>query len=458
MFRHLRRACGAFALAFFLPAMTQAANFEVTSNSDLTDGADGDLTLREAITLANNSPDPDTINFAEDLSGKVITLTQGELAIADDLHIDASNLAHAPVIDADRKSRVMHFTAVEGDLELTKLTLRNGNVTLISIVNGGGGGILFVSSGALTLTDSTLSDNSVTNDGRFGAYGGGIRTKLGAITLTNSTVNGNSVTSDPSGPTPGAGGGIHTLSGAITIANSIIARNSDDGGAPDVRPPDAPANNLEISHSLIGNSTGARLDEAKINLNNLVDVDPQLASLADNGGDTQTMLPFPGSPVIDAGGQGALILDQRGFARLGAPDIGAVEYQGRSDLGRVFDVDNDGDGNPWGIEQALGTDPFVFDPKDARNLIAPTFNPEGQPVLGFGIAENAIPGTRWILERTTDLMTFEEIYRYDGVTHLGYDEIPIDIKITNTGVKITDQDAPTSVAFYRFRAVLVDPD
>lgn len=62
--------------------------------------------------------------------------------------------------------------------------------------------------------------------------------------------------------------------------------------------------------------------------------DPQLAPLADNGGWTQTMLPFPGSPAIDAGAnQLCSAEDQRGLQRPRLQntgprcDIGAVELQ-----------------------------------------------------------------------------------------------------------------------------------
>jgi hypothetical protein len=532
-----------------LPLTAQAANFEVTSSSDITDRPDGVLTLREAITLANDAPGPDTINFAEELSGEIIILTQGQLAISDDLHIDASNLAQAPVIDAARRSRVMLFTAAEGSLELTRLTLRNGRVTArgggiyfastgaltltnstlsrnsaigrfgadgggiytssgaITLTNstlnvnsargedededddgsGKGGGIctatgavtltnstlsgnsargeyaygggiftstgaitltsstlsgnsaraqgheeseawgggIFTASGAITLTNSTLSGNSASGDdkgfggglstyrgaitltnstlsgnsassargdgygggirtstgaitltgstlsgnsafGRFGAgggiytltgaisltnstlsgnfassdvadgYGGGIRTNSGAITLSNSTLSGNSAFGRF-----GGFGGIYTISGALTLTNSIVAGNSSNGTAPDVSPPNDPANNLEVSHCLIGDSTGARLDEAKVNLNNLTDVDPLLAPLGFYGGPTQTMPPTDGSPALDAGEptENTPATDQRGLPRIvGAGlDIGACETQ-RLDLGPITSI------------------------------------------------------------------------------------------------------------------------
>ncbi|YCM45734.1 CSLREA domain-containing protein [Verrucomicrobiaceae bacterium 227] len=147
-FKRMRTALGALAFAFWLPAAAHAETFTVTTASDLS-ADDGQLTLREAIISANESPGPDTIDFAEELSGEVLTLAQGELVISDDLAIDGSSLAEAPIIDADQKSRLINVTAPEGDLELTHLTLRNGKATEDGSAIAKGGGILFDSSGEL---------------------------------------------------------------------------------------------------------------------------------------------------------------------------------------------------------------------------------------------------------------------------------------------------------------------
>ncbi len=61
---------------------------------------------------------------------------------------------------------------------------------------------------------------------------------------------------------------------------------------------------------------------------NIIDADPKLGPLADNGGPTQTCAPGKGSSAIDAGtAEGAPKTDQRGVKRPqgGGIDIGAVE-------------------------------------------------------------------------------------------------------------------------------------
>lgn len=83
-----------------------------------------------------------------------------------------------------------------------------------------------------------------------------------------------------------------------------------------------------LGNNLIGNSTGGSGFAAS----DLVNVNPQLGPLQNNGGPTETMALLPGSPAINAGDNAnAPAYDQRGpgFPRIvdGAIDIGAFEVQ-----------------------------------------------------------------------------------------------------------------------------------
>jgi hypothetical protein len=76
---------------------------------------------------------------------------------------------------------------------------------------------------------------------------------------------------------------------------------------------------------------------AAANETDLLDVDPKLGPLQDNGGPTQTHALLEGSPAIDAGDNtDAPEFDQRGegFPRIdpvtGIIDIGAFEFQSES--------------------------------------------------------------------------------------------------------------------------------
>ena len=57
-------------------------------------------------------------------------------------------------------------------------------------------------------------------------------------------------------------------------------------------------------------------------------IDPLLSPLANNGGLTLTHALQAGSPAIDRGDPAAPPEDQRGYSRVGVPDVGAFEYGG----------------------------------------------------------------------------------------------------------------------------------
>jgi hypothetical protein len=185
------------------------------------------------------------------------------------------------------------------------LTLNNSTVS----GNGGwawsfGGGILNV--GTATVTNSTISGNYA------GEYGGGIYDYRSAtLTLTNSTVSSNLASS---------GGGIWN-SGTLHTRNTIIAGSSTDDGFGDL------AGNLgSWGYNLIGSTSGG----SGFDPTDLLNVDPRLGPLQDNGGPTFTRALLPGSPAINAGDNSdSPPFDQRGLERIvgGRIDIGAYELQ-----------------------------------------------------------------------------------------------------------------------------------
>lgn len=125
-----------------------------------------------------------------------------------------------------------------------------------------------------------------------------------AITVTTSTIIDN----------PGSGAG---LLGSVTLSASVVANN---GEANCGHPAETGG------YSFVDDESCGVLGATDMVV---IDGDPMLGALADNGGPTPTMLPLPGSPLLDAIPSGACPYptDQRGFARPqgGACDIGAVE-------------------------------------------------------------------------------------------------------------------------------------
>jgi hypothetical protein len=131
------------------------------------------------------------------------------------------------------------------------------------------------------------------------------------------------------GGRPGArgldsGGGIRNAgSSTLNVRNTILAGNLIRFSSNDLD------GRLSSSgYNLIGNTQGG----SGFAPTDLLDVDPRLGPLQDNGGPTRTMALLPGSPALDAGDNtDAPDFDQRGegFDRVvgGVIDIGAYEAQ-----------------------------------------------------------------------------------------------------------------------------------
>ncbi len=116
---------------------------------------------------------------------------------------------------------------------------------------------------------------------------------------------------------------------SCTIDSSLIALNSGPSGPLDLYAPDC-----GVSWSLIGDTTNGSYVDAG---NNLVDVNPVIGPLADNGGPTRTHALGATSPAINRGNPAFIAppdFDQRGpgFPRIfgGLVDIGAFELQGEA--------------------------------------------------------------------------------------------------------------------------------
>jgi hypothetical protein len=184
------------------------------------------------------------------------------------------------------------------------------------------GGGIFVN-GASSIELSTISGNETTVDSNGADIGGGAGT-FGALTLDSVTVAGN-------GPVSGDSASANLWPNAtITMKNTIVA---DPRGAGSTNcSPTVTSNGFNLDDD---DSCG--LDQST----DQTGTDPDLGTLTDNGGPTETMLPEPGSAAIDKGsslGQTDTSHDQRGLSRPvqstvadatggDGSDIGAVEAQ-----------------------------------------------------------------------------------------------------------------------------------
>ncbi len=263
-----------------------------------------------------------------------------------------------------------------GTLTVLKSTIRNNAAFSVSSGLAGawvfGGGIY--NSGTLTVIDSTISGNAASapcNALAEAVLGGGIfNYSTGATWIYASTVSGNRAETNDDVFCPPGGAGIFALGGHLVIHNSTVSGNTDAEGvaiidyatqalayishstitgntAGGVRVKDS---DVFMGHSIVAGNTSFDLKDAltgsRYNLfgnseggsgydpTDLLDVDPLLGSLADNGGPTSTHALLPGSPAIDAGDPNIVDppdWDQRGpgFPRIvnGTIDIGAFEVQ-----------------------------------------------------------------------------------------------------------------------------------
>ena len=461
----------------------------VLNNNDSGEGS-----LRNAIAGMGTglSHEGSSITFTNTLSGQTIMLTNGQLYVDRDLDIDASDLPGGITINGNASSRIFEF--VSGTINvLTDLILINGNsafgsggaiylnpdAALLlneSILSGNeayfAGGGIFNNSGTLTLNGSTLSGNVTGTDG------GGIYTHYGTLMLNNSTLNGNFAVGGHGGgissshstnmlnhstiadnTASGVGGGINIYdSSATALLNSTISGNvSDVGGGIYL----GGEGILSITNTIVAGNTAPSSENISGSFagsGNLTSGDPVLAPLGDYGGPTQTMPPLPGSPAIDAGiDTGSLpATDQRGFARVvnGTVDIGAVEYQGVTDMATYWPMDWDGDGNAFGVERALGTDWNTADGTNAANLVAILSGSDAGAAFGYN--PDASDNTAWVLLRSLDLVNdpFAEIYRYDGPTGITTTNAPLSVNWTASGIEVLDLSVSNTNAFYRFEAEL----
>ena len=350
-----------------------------TTNDSNTPG-DGECSLREAINAVNTPamtplecvsvplptptvinftlPDPSTIILSSDLPtmDRAVTIT-GPVTGAASLTVSGANMF-----------RIFHITGTALAVTISNLTISNGGS---AGGLGDGNGITTDTGSTLTMTKTRVSDHTVGGlQFDFGSTGNisdstisnntvdGILSN-GTLSLSRSTVSGNGV--------GGTGAGIQILgASSAQIINSTISSNKGtgilfSGTKLTMFSSTVTANvndGLSISGDVIVDNTiiSGNGDElttfncmgtvnvlSDYNLegtdfcgftaaNNIVNTNPQLDGLGDNGGPTLTHALKGGigaSPAINKGDCPTLVIDQRGEVRPSgsACDIGAYERQ-----------------------------------------------------------------------------------------------------------------------------------
>ena len=353
----------------------------VSSLEDENDGdfSFGDLSLREAIALANDREGTDTITFDSNLSGGTITFNESnerDLIISDSVTVNGLGQDNLTLdggfifnVESGVDLAIDGLNLVGGKIDNSgNLTLTNSRIAQTIARSGISDNSSIISRGTLNLTDSTIEDSDgggnlgvliesgtatiqrsaiANHEGVLG--GAGIIVRADAVAdIINSTVTNNSARGNAGIANSGTAkitnstvvdnnggigvGGVNTFSDGITsLTSSIIANNSGAGDG--VPAGDINGEIISGGNNLIGNGdngTGFVDSDLVGTLDN--PIDPLLGELQDNGGSTQTIALLDGSPAIDAGSNpNNLETDRRGdgFDRTvgGGTDIGAFEVQ-----------------------------------------------------------------------------------------------------------------------------------
>lgn len=262
----------------------------------------GDLTLNNVIITGNNAANGGGINNAAATGGGGGVLTINNCIISNNTSTSSGG-------------GMQNFSTSTVAINSSTFTGNSGGSTT------GGGGAQF--NGTVTITNSTFANNNAPT-----GAGGGFQSNGTSLVMTNVTVSGNTSATN--------GGGIHrgTTNANFFIRNSIVSGNNGAAGSLDIT--NSVGGISSVGNNIIGSvgtSTGWIMSD-------LLDTNPMLLPLANNGGFGMTYLPMTGSAAINAGQNcvvdltcatnnppAAVTTDQRGIVRpQGANvDIGAVE-------------------------------------------------------------------------------------------------------------------------------------
>jgi hypothetical protein len=286
-------------------------------------GASGGSALPVIVPDNNNPANTITING----NGATLMRDPGAATNFRILNIEGGRIVLDSVVLTDGASsgglfggaiRVNDLSGVNGSLDnlVVRRSLLTGNTS-----SADGGAIALVFGAKATVVNSTITGNTAQNNG------GGIEVNADAtnhLDVVNVTISRNVATTQQ-------GGGINVDGGLANVINSILSDNhttSLAGPENDLR---REGGTVNARNSLFNDpATAANLTTS---VNDIINVNPNLSTLKNNGGTTPTIAILTGSPAINTGdtslAQGPT--DQRGtgFNRTigGTVDMGAYEFQ-----------------------------------------------------------------------------------------------------------------------------------
>jgi hypothetical protein len=247
---------------------------------------EGQLTLSRSVVFSNSVRAAQRDAFGGGIWNQgVLTVTQSTVA-----HNRAVGLA--PPEEGAGEARGGGIASNAGQVVVISSTIANNLAQ--GAESGAGnayGGGLHVTGGTsgmiLTLANSTLSGYKALHSGEANGQGGALFLE-GTAFITNSTIASNTAST--------AGGNIQmqVQSGFLYLKNSLMAYGSA-ATDPNCSPASSPGF-VSNGHNL-GDDDSCNLTDTN---NDIIDIDPLLGPLQDNGGLNQTHALLPGSPAIDA--------------------------------------------------------------------------------------------------------------------------------------------------------------
>jgi hypothetical protein len=427
---------------FCKPITFNPARFVVTTANEHSDGVcDADCSLWDSVNAANaNMTNYSIITFAPGVTGTITTALQNTgLNIIRPVTIigpGARNLA----INGGGTGRIFNISAT-ANAKMSGLTLANGKTPGSDSPDGYGGAI--VNAGSLSLSECTISD-SMANVHGGAIYNNGVSGNA-SLSLRNCTLTGNSAALSGGAIFSAAYGGRTTLDltnctfnlntaaqygGALyndgtgngnasaAIANCTFTQNSasiagggvvTDGqnpstsgvatvtlrntifhtGASGVNLLNDGGTVTSQGHNLSDDSADGPSGTAPGGLLNgtgdIRNTNPQLQSLANNGGPTDTAGLTSTSPARDTGNSAnAPTTDQRGYVRSGASDIGAFEFAGTAAVLKILSITHQANGDVMlqakGAANSVHTIQAASDPgdRDFTSIDSATANGSGK--------------------------------------------------------------------------------
>ena len=459
----------------------------VSTLEDENDGdfSEGDLSLREAISIANEQEGTDIISFAESLSGGTISLSENiedprglgtinaELLITDSVEIDGLGAKNLTLDGLNAGNGIFRIEGDNTNVTVEGLNITNGSRRAF-FFNGAtvGGAVVASSNSSFILRNSVISNSIADSAGAISSSGnveivnslitgnesGGGQSPGGAV-----VVNGNlSVINSTIAQNTGIGitnlgtaaianstitDGIRLINpDSTTITSSIVSRNNSEANAPSI------FSNLgqgitSGGNNLIGNGddlTGF-VDSDLVGTGDDI-LDPLLGELRDNGGATQTLELLSDSLAIDAGSNlDNLTTDQRGegFERTvgNGIDIGAFELQnGKIEVPNLEGTDGDdslsGEGtNDDVISGGAGND--TLDGNGGHDNIS---GDDGDDLLTGGAGADTLIGGAG-----HDVFVLEASDVHDTVVdfELGEDRLQLSESLTLGQLSIVDNESNT---------------